>query len=120
MGQFSEIKDKFFWRAIFAELFATAFFVFNVTLVLTESNNFGFASIIVIAFAIGMSVSVIAQTFGPICGAHLNPAVTIGVFIHGGISAVKAILYIIVQMIAGMFFMYISKQLIMHKATIFG
>ncbi len=34
-------------------------------------------------------------------GGHLNPAITIGVFIAGGLNAIAAVLYFIAQIIGG-------------------
>jgi len=101
MGSIKELTDLFFWRAVIAEFFATTFFVMNVTLVATLSAGFGTEKIIVISLAIGMSVSVLAQTFGPICGAHLNPAVTVGLFVKGAISLARTCFYFAVQLVGG-------------------
>lgn len=96
-----EISDPSFWRAVLAEFMATAIFVMNVTMVVTLSAGFGGEKIIVISLAIGMSVSVLAQTFGPVCGAHLNPAVTVGLLVQGSVSIVRACLYVTVQLVGG-------------------
>ena len=56
-----EIRDPFFWRAVAAEFLATAIFVMNVTLVATLSAGFPGEKIVVISFAIGMSVSVLGK-----------------------------------------------------------
>lgn len=58
-----EIRDPFFWRAVVAEFLATAIFVMNVTLVATLSAGFPGEKIVVISFAIGMSVSVLGKRF---------------------------------------------------------
>lgn len=101
MGAFQELKDRFFYKAIVAELFATAFFVFNITMVLMSSDHFENAPIIVIALVNGLSVAILIQTFAPICGAHMNPAVSIAFLIKGEISVFKTVAYILVQLIGG-------------------
>ena len=50
------------------ELFGTAFLAYAV---LTSAGN---------SIAVGFTVFVIILILGPITGAHMNPAVTIGVF----------------------------------------
>ncbi|XP_066936078.1 aquaporin-5-like isoform X1 [Clytia hemisphaerica] len=94
-----EIRDPFFWKAVFAEFFATALFVMNVTTVATLSAGFQTEKIIVISLAIGMSVSILAQIFGPVCGAHLNPAVTVALFAKGAITFARTCFYFIIQLI---------------------
>jgi len=53
-----------------------------------------------VAFAFGLTVLTIAYSFGHVSGAHLNPAVTIGLWMGGRISANEILPYIVSQ-IAG-------------------
>jgi aquaporin Z len=53
-----------------------------------------------VSFAFGLTVLTIAYSFGHISGAHLNPAVTIGLWLGGRINA-KEILPYIASQIAG-------------------
>lgn len=100
----NELREKYFWRAVFVEFFATALFIYLVTTVLINLNptTTGGATIVQISFAIGLAISVFIQVFGPISGAHINPAVTIGVLINGGCSIIKAVFYTLAQLIGGM------------------
>jgi aquaporin Z len=50
-----------------------------------------------VSFAFGLTVLTIAYSFGHISGAHLNPAVTIGLWAGGRISAKDIFPYIISQ-----------------------
>lgn len=97
----NELREKYFWRAVFVEFFATALFIYLVTTVLINLNptTTGGATIVQISFAIGLAISVFIQVFGPISGAHINPAVTIGVLINGGCSIIKAVFYTLAQLI---------------------
>lgn len=52
-----------------------------------------------IAFAFGLAVMAMAYAIGPVSGAHVNPAVTLGVWSAGRMSAKDAIGYIIAQFI---------------------
>ena len=51
--------------------------------------------------AIGSTLMVMVYAGGPISGGHYNPAVTLGVWIRGKILAKDAVIYMIVQSIAG-------------------
>jgi glycerol uptake facilitator protein len=55
-----------------------------VLLAKSKAENSGW---IVIAFGWGMAVMVGAYAVGQFSGAHLNPAVTVGVWVNGGIDA---------------------------------
>ena len=115
MTVFDEFKDRFFYKAVVAELFATAFFIFTIPMVVMQSAHFPHASVIDISVVCGLAIAVIVQTFGPICGAHLNPAVTIAFLINGDIGVLKCIVYILVQLIGGKHKILISSfKLIFH------
>ncbi|MCR5143192.1 MAG: aquaporin [Ruminococcus sp.] len=51
------------------------------------------------ALAFGLSILVAAYTIGPISGAHLNPAVSFGLFFDGRLSIGEAVGYTISQVI---------------------
>jgi MIP family channel proteins len=61
----------------------------------------GLNAIGAIAFAHGLTVMVFAFAYGNVSGAHLNPAVTIGVLSVGAISAGKAVGYVVSQLAGG-------------------
>ncbi len=48
-----------------------------------------------------LTLMLFVYTIGPISGAHINPAVTIGLWITGKINAKEALLYVITQVAAG-------------------
>jgi aquaporin Z len=56
---------------------------------------------IVPAFGAGLAIVAAVYTMGHVSGAHFNPAVTLAVAIAGGINWLKALIYIVVQIIAG-------------------
>ena len=78
-----------------AELFGTFVLVFigcgTVVFSAPYVYNMG------IAFAFGLAVTAMAYAIGPVSGAHVNPAVTLGVLSAGRMSVKDAIGYIIFQ-----------------------
>jgi glycerol uptake facilitator protein len=65
----------------------------------SKAQNSGW---IVITFGWGMAVMVAVYAVGQFDGAHLNPAVTLGIWINGGIDGGMAIKYWIGEMIGAM------------------
>lgn len=59
------------------------------------------SAVLAIAFAFGLSVVAMAYTIGPISGCHINPAITIGVWLNGGLSVMEAAVYICAQVLGG-------------------
>ena len=57
------------------------------------------AGVLGIAFAFGLALMAMVYAIGPISGAHVNPAVTFGVFCSGRMSAKSALGYIVFQFI---------------------
>ena len=57
------------------------------------------AHVLTIAFAFGLSVVAMAYAIGPISGCHINPAITLGVWLAGRMKGCEAIGYIIAQII---------------------
>jgi len=54
-----------------------------------------------VSLAFGLTVLTIAYSLGHISGAHLNPAVTVGLWIGGRINAKEVFPYIIAQILGG-------------------
>ncbi|MCD7978897.1 MAG: MIP family channel protein [Tannerellaceae bacterium] len=55
------------------------------------------AAVLTIAFAFGLSVVAMAYTIGSISGCHINPAITLGVWLSGKMPAGQALLYMVSQ-----------------------
>jgi glycerol uptake facilitator protein len=86
-----------------AELVGTALLVLlgngvvaGVLLSRSKSQNAGW---IVIAMGWGLALAIAVYAVGSISGAHLNPAITIGQLVIGGIDAADAAMYIIGQFV---------------------
>ena len=99
-------------KKFIAELLGTFFLVFFGTgaavVTLLISDDLGTAGIgllgglgdwIAIALAFGLTVMICIYVFGKISGAHLNPAVTIGLLVTKNISLIDSVYYILAQVI---------------------
>jgi len=81
-------------RKAVAETLATFLFVLSIIAAVNSGSP-------LTPLAIGIALTVLVYATGHISGAHLNPAVSVGVFIRGGMSAVELVAYIVAQLIAG-------------------
>lgn len=57
------------------------------------------AAVLTIAFAFGLSVVAMAYTIGQISGCHINPAITLGVWLSGRMPGREALGYIVAQIV---------------------
>ena len=57
------------------------------------------AGVVGVALAFGLVLLALAYTIGPISGCHVNPAVTLGVFLNRGIGAAEAGAYVAAQVV---------------------
>lgn len=62
---------------------------------------FDFGGLVGVALAHGLVVLTFAYAYGPICGTHINPAVTLGLVIGGEFDIKGAVGYWIVQLLGG-------------------
>ena len=84
-------------KKYFDEMFGTFVLVFiGCGAVVFAGSTVGHLGI---AFAFGLAVVAMAYAIGPVSGAHVNPAVTLGVWGAGRMSSKDAIGYIIFQFI---------------------
>ncbi|KAJ7405800.1 Aquaporin-1 [Willisornis vidua] len=101
----SEFKKKMFWRAVVAEFLAMSLFIF---ISIGSALGFSFPMVgnktstksqdnVKVSLAFGLSIATMAQSVGHISGAHLNPAVTLGLLLSCQISIFKALMYILAQ-----------------------
>ncbi|XP_030630647.1 aquaporin-1a.2 [Chanos chanos] len=95
----TELKSGSLWRAVLAELVGMILFIF-IGIASAIGNPSGEPDQEVkVALAFGLAIATLAQTLGHISGAHLNPAVTLGLLVSCQISFLKAALYVVVQML---------------------
>lgn len=55
-----------------------------------------------VALAHGLALAVLVSALGPVSGGHFNPAVTLGVWIMGRITPMRAALYVVAQLAGGL------------------
>ncbi len=77
--------------------FALVFFGCGTILFMVED-----VGLMGVGFAFGLAVVAMAYGIGPISGAHLNPAVSLGVMMAGRMSAAEMIGYWVSQVIGGL------------------
>ena len=81
-------------RAAFAEALATFLFVLAIIAAVNSGS-------VLTPLAIGFTLMVLVYATGHISGAHLNPAVSVGVFLRGGLGVVDFVAYLIAQLFGG-------------------
>ncbi|MHC1679795.1 MAG: aquaporin Z [Methanomassiliicoccales archaeon] len=103
--------DKSLSKKLVAEVIGTFVLVFGGvgTAVLAGS----YVTALGVALAFGFTLLVMAYAIGPISGCHINPAVTLGMFMAKKIKGKEAMLYMVAQVIgailaAGLLFVVAS------------
>lgn len=95
-----EFKSKAFWRAVLAELVGMTLFIYlSISTAIGNPNNTKPDQEVKVSLAFGLAIATLAQSLGHISGAHLNPAVTLGMLASCQISVFKAVMYIVAQML---------------------
>ncbi|XP_013417580.1 aquaporin-8 [Lingula anatina] len=82
-----------------AEFVATLLFVFVGCMAAVGTGS---GPIVNVALAHGLTIALVVASFGHISGAHVNPAVTLGIVIAGGITLPVAVVYLFAQLLGGM------------------
>ena len=83
--------------ALIAEFVGT----FALIFIGAGAGAMGVGGLVGVAFAHGLVIVAFAYAYGHISGTHLNPAVTIGLWVGGQIEAARAVGYIVVQLLGG-------------------
>lgn len=85
-------------KKYFAELFGTFVLTFlGCGAAVSLNCGTDTASVVGTAFAFGLAVVAMAYTIGGISGCHINPAITLGVFLSGRMNGKDAAMYMLFQ-----------------------
>lgn len=89
-------------RALLGEFFCTLIFLFTICAVgINESLARSDLGPIISGISTAFVATAIIYAFGPISGAHFNPAVTVGAMAARKIDPFQGLLYIVLQVVAG-------------------
>jgi glycerol uptake facilitator-like aquaporin len=93
LSLYSQNKDIL--RSLLAEFCATGLLVLFTcgTCVLNSGNTLS------IALSFGLTITCLIAIFGHVSGCHINPGVTIGLLANGQLATVRAVLYIVAQLL---------------------
>lgn len=83
--------------SLLAELIGT----FALVFIGAGAGALGLGGLVGVALAHGLVVVGFAYAYGHFSGTHINPAVTLGVWAAGKIEAVRAVSYVVVQLLGG-------------------
>jgi len=99
-----EVKDKRIVFKLLAEMIGTMVLVFFSCGSAEKDTGMadGGANIVRYSLTFGFTVATMAQCIGHVSGCHINPAVTLGLFVGRKIGLVASILYIIFQCIGAL------------------
>lgn len=109
-----EILPKFSRKevlALFSELLATGIFIFTICCIGVNVSRTANAAdgLIISGVGTGLVAYALLRTFGEWSGAHFNPAVTVGAIVGRKIHPIIGLLYIIVQVLAGIIAVFVIK-----------
>ena len=97
------------WKPVSAEFLGTFFLVFfGVTSFISMSGN---EMLLEGAITLGLTLFVLVHILGPVSGCHLNPAITIPVFMSGKMKQDETIAYIVAQIIGATLGFVLFKEL---------
>lgn len=103
-AEMTEIRSGSFWRAVAAEFVGMLLFIFIGLSAVVGKDKQGvtgehIAQEVKVSLAFALAIATLAQSLGHISGAHLNPAVTLGLLVSCQISLLRCICYILAQML---------------------
>ena len=97
------------WKPVSAEFLGTFFLVFfGVTSFISMSGN---EMLLEGAITLGLTLFVLVHILGPVSGCHLNPAITIPIFMSGKMKQDETIAYIVAQIIGATLGFVLFKEL---------
>ncbi|XP_072543244.1 aquaporin-1a.2 [Salminus brasiliensis] len=114
-----EFRSGSFWRAAMAEFVGMTLFIFiGLASAVGNKNNTAPDQEVKVALAFGLAIATLAQSLGHISGAHLNPAITLGMVVSCQISALKATVYVVAQMLGAVLASGIMSKLTPEETSL--
>ncbi|XP_003217026.1 aquaporin-2 [Anolis carolinensis] len=106
-----ELRSVAFTRAVFAEFIATLIFIFFG---LGSALNWPSSppNVLQISLAFGLAIATLVQTLGHISGAHINPAVTVACLVGSQVSFLRAVFYVVAQILGA-----VTGAALLHQLT---
>lgn len=105
--------------ALAAEFLGTALLVM-VALVMTETTGVSYF----VATSLALTLGAIVLFFGPVSGAHVNPAITFGMWTARKMGTIRAISYVLVQLLGGLaawqLYQYLTERDLAAKTVNFS
>ena len=97
------------WKPVSAEFLGTFFLVFfGVTSFISMSGN---DMLLEGTITLGLTLFVLVHILGPVSGCHLNPAITLPVFMSGKMKQDETIAYIVAQIVGATLGFVLFKEL---------
>lgn len=96
-----ELREFPFWSAVAAEFWGMLLFIW-ITLTTIAGSAASDAAVVTIAAAFGFTIFAIVYTFAGVSGGNFNPAITAALLFTKKISPVRAVCYIIAQMVGSL------------------
>ena len=97
------------WKPVSAEFLGTFFLVFfGVTSFISMSGN---DMLLEGTVTLGLTLFVLVHILGPVSGCHLNPAITLPVFMSGKMKQDETIAYIVAQIVGATLGFVLFKEL---------
>ncbi|XP_066224837.1 aquaporin-5 [Saccopteryx leptura] len=93
-----EVCSVAFVKAVFTEFLATLIFVFFGLGSALQWPS-ALPSILQISLAFGLAIGTLAQALGPVSGGHINPAITLALLLGNQISLLRAVFYVVAQLV---------------------
>ncbi|XP_020640230.3 aquaporin-2 [Pogona vitticeps] len=106
-----ELRSVAFTRAVFAEFLATLIFIFFG---LGSALNWPISppNVLQISLAFGLAIATLVQAVGHISGAHINPAVTLACLVGSQVSFLRAVFYVVAQILGA-----VTGAALLHQLT---
>uniref|UniRef100_A0A670KGA0 Aquaporin-2 n=1 Tax=Podarcis muralis TaxID=64176 RepID=A0A670KGA0_PODMU len=112
-----ELRSVAFTRAVLAEFLATLLFIFFG---LGAALNWPVSppNVLQISLAFGLAIATLVQAVGHVSGAHINPAVTVACLVGSQVSFLRAIFYVMAQILGAVTGALKGGGLLRHGMTL--